>query len=230
MRSSLLSFIVLSCVISLFSVSFVFAQLPNFYPYFDRKFYELGSTGIVTFDVQTYDVAFDISEVRVTLYLPKTDGTTFETEFFGENYGENPLQIPADTQISLPFTFKIPDRTDLKSDSFSYLFEIYIRPQNTTTYSHETYGPEEAKAYGEECILYVPQSIPSPIPTIEPTPTPVPMTPTPTPTPALTPEPTEGYDQPADTIRLTATEVALIVVTIIAVVLGAIAVWALKRK
>jgi hypothetical protein len=230
MRRSLFSFIVFSCVISLFSVSFVFAQLPTFYPYFDRKFYELGSTGIVMFDVQTYDVAFDISKVGVTLYLPKTDGTTFETEFFGENYGENPLQIPADTQISLPFNFKIPDRTDLKSGSFSYLFEIYIRPQNTTTYSHETYGPEEAKAYGEECILYVPQSIPSPIPTNEPTPTPVPMTSPPTPTPVLTPAPTEGYDQPADTIRLTATEIALIVVTIIAVGLGAIAVWALKRK
>ena len=220
MRNKLLSLVVLSCFVVFTFTSFVSANLPNFNPYFDRKFYDLGSTGTVIFDVQTFDVAFDISMVGVTLYLPKTDGTNFETEFFGENYGENPLQIPTDTQLSLSFNFRIPERTDLISGSFFYLFEIYIRPQNTTTYSHESYGPEEAIAYGEECILYVPQSLPSPIPTIEPT-----TTPAPTPTP----EPTEN-NQPADIIGLTATEVALIVVTIIAIVFGIIAVWALKRK
>ncbi len=226
MRNKVLSLVALNCFVVFALSSFVSAQLPNFNPYFDRKFYELGSTGTVTFVVQTFDVAFDISEVGVTLYLPQTDGNSFETEFFGENYGESPLQIPADTQVSLSFNFEIPEETNLKAGNFFYLFEIYIRPQNTTTYSHESYGPEEAKAYGEECILYVPQSIPSPIPTIEPTPTPVP----PTPTPTLTPVPTEENNQPADTIGLTATEGALIAVTIIAVIFGIIAVWALKRK
>ncbi len=226
MRNKVLSLVALNCFVVFALSSFVSAQLPNFNPYFDRKFYELGSTGTVTFVVQTFDVAFDISEVGVTLYLPQTDGNSFETEFFGENYGESPLQIPADTQVSLSFNFVIPEETNLKAGNFFYLFEIYIRPQNTTTYSHESYGPEEAKAYGEECILYVPQSIPSPIPTIEPTPTPVP----PTPTPTLTPVPTEENNQPADTIGLTATEGALIAVTIIAVIFGIIAVWALKRK
>ena len=226
MRNKVLSLVALNSFVVLALASFVSAQLPNFNPYFDRRFYELGSTGTVTFVVQTFDVAFDISEVGVTLHLPQTDGTYFETEFFGDNYGESPLQIPADTQVPLSFNFKIPERTTLKSGNFYYLFEIYIRPQNTTTYSYESYGLEEAKAYGEECILYVPQSIPSPIPTIKPTPTPVP----PTPTPTLTPEPTEENNQPAYTIGLTATEGALIVVTIFAVVFGIIAVWALKRK
>ena len=226
MKKKLLSFAVLSWFILFAQTSIVSAQLPNFNLYFNSVVYELGSTGLVITDIQTFDVAFEISRIGITLYFPKTDGTVFETEFFGENYGETPLQMPADNKTSLPIGFKIPERTTLKSGNFYYLFEIYIRPQNTTTYSYESYGLEEAKAYGEECILYVPQSIPSPTPTIEPTPTPVPATPTPT----LTPEPTAGYNQPADTITLTATEVALIVVTIIAAVFGAIAVWALKRK
>lgn len=226
MRNTCLYFLVLSCVILPFSVAIVFAQLPNFNPYFDRKFYELGSTGTVTFEVKTFDNAYDISMAGVKLHLPKSDGTNFETEFFGDKYDENPLQIPANTQIPLNFNFRIPDRNDLESGNFFYLFEISIRPQNTTEYTYETYGPEQAQAYGEECILYVPQSIPSPTPTAKPTPTPIPLTPTPT----LTPNPTDNTNQPLQLIEFSVTEIALIAVTIIAIILGIIAIWALKRK
>ena len=226
MKSNFLSFVLLSCFVVFTLISLVSAQLPNFKSYFDRKFYDLGSTGIVTFDVKTFDESFDISMIGVTLFLPKNDGALFETEFFGENYGENPLQIPADTQLSLSFSFKIPERTDLISGFFSYYFEMDIRPQNTTTYSHEAYGPEVALAYGENCILYVPESIPSPSPIIGPTPTPVPTT---TPPSTPTPEP-NGDNQPAGTITLTSTEVALIATIIIATVFAIVAVWALKRK
>ena len=229
MRSKFLLFVISSCIVVFSFTSLVSAQLPNFQPNFDRKIYELGSMGTVFFYVQTFDVAFDISRVGVTLYLPKTDGTTFETEFFGEDYGESPLQIPANNQTSLAFNFIIPERTDLESGNFFYLFEIYIRPQNTTTYSHETYGPEEAIAYGEPCIIFNPESLPSPDPTNEPTPTPVPTTTTPTPTLAPTPKPTEN-NQPSDTITLTPTEIALIGAIVIAVVFGIIAIWAIKRK
>ncbi len=233
MRNKLLSFAVLSCFVVFSCTSIVSAQLPNFQPNFDRKIYELDSIGTVFFYVQTFDVAFDISRVGVTLYLPKTDGTTFETEFFGEDYGESPLQIPANNQTSLAFNFRIPERTDLESGSFFYLFEIYIRQQNTTIYSHETYGPDgipvEATSYGENCIIFNPASLPSPDPTNEPTPSSVPTTPTPTPTSSPTPTPTEN-DQPADIIALTPTEIALIGAIAIAVVFGIIAVWALKRK
>jgi hypothetical protein len=229
MRKKLLSFVVLSCLVLFSLMSCVSAQLPNFNPYFDRIYYDLGSAGMVTFDIQTFDVAFDIDTIGVTLYFPKTDGTNFETEFFGEDYGESPLQIDANTQISLPFNFIIPQITDLKNGYFFYIFEVYIRPQNTTTYSQESYGPVEATAYGEKCILYNPATLPSPSPTSDPTPTPVPTASTPTPTPTPTPKPT-GNNQPSDTIALTPTEVALIVAIVVALVFGIIAVWALKRK
>lgn len=231
MKKKLLSFAVLSWFILFAQTSIVSAQLPNFNLYFNSVVYELGSTGLVITDIQTFDVPFEISRIGITLYFPITDGTVFETEFVGENYGETPLQIPADNKTSVPISFKIPERTDLKSGRFSYFFEVDIRPQNTTTYSHETYGPEEATAFGEYCFVYNPEGIPSPDPTSEPTPTPVPTNPTSTPTstPTITPENTDG-NQPEDTIMLTATEVALIVTIIIAVVFGIIAVWALKRK
>ncbi|TRO52635.1 hypothetical protein E2P61_03360, partial [Candidatus Bathyarchaeota archaeon] len=119
--------------------------------------------------------------------------------------------------------------TDLKNGYFFYIFEVYIRPQNTTTYSQESYGPVEATAYGEKCILYNPATLPSPSPTSDPTPTPVPTASTPTPTPIPTPKPT-GNNQPSDTIALNPTEVALIVAIVVALVFGIIAVWALKRK
>lgn len=233
MRNKSLSFVILSCLFVFSYTSIVSAQLPNFIPNFDRKIYELGSPGTVFFYVQTFDVAFDISRVGVTLYLPKTDGTTFETEFFGEDYGETPLQLPANNQSTLAFNFRIPERTDLESGNFFYLFEIYIRQQNTTTYSRVTYGENDtavaATFYGEPCLILNLESLPSPDPTTEPTPTPVPTTTTPTPTPAPTPKPTEN-DQPSDTIALTTTEIALIAAIVIAVVFGIIAVWALKRK
>ena len=226
MKSSLLSFALLSCFVLFTLISLVSAQLPTFNPNFDRKFYNLGSTGTVSVNVETFDEPFDVSMIGVTLYLPKNDKTFFETEFLGENYGESPLQIPENTQLSLSFVFTIPQGNDLTSGDVYYSFEVDIRPQNTTTYSHEVYGPEVALSYGENCILIVPQSIPSPSPTIEPTPTPVPTT---TPTPTPTPE-SNGDDQPAGAITLTLTEVALIATIITATVLAVIAVWAIKRK
>ena len=229
MRKKLLSFTVLSCFIVLAQTSIVSAQLPNFKPYFDRSLYEMGSTGAVIFDVQTFDVAFNISMFGVTLYFPKTDGTTFETEFFSKDYGENPLQIPANNKTSLFINFIIPDRTDLKSGYFAYLFEVDIKPQNATTYSHETYGPEGAMVYGEYCIVYNPESFPSPNPTSEPTLSPLPTESSPLPIATSTPE-NNDYSKPDDTITLTPTEIALIAAIAIAIVLAIIAVWALKRK
>jgi hypothetical protein len=209
--------------------SILSAQLPNFRPYFDRALYEMGSPGTVIFDVQTFDVAFNISMFGVTLYFPKTDGTTFETEFFSKDYGENPLQIPANNETSLFINFIIPDRPDLKSGYFAYLFEVDIKPENATTYTHESYGPEEAMVYGEYCIVYNPESLPSPNPTSQPTISPPPTEPSPTPVATSTPENT-NYSKPGDTITLTLTEIALIVAIATAIVFGIIAVWALKRK
>ena len=229
MRNKLLSFAVLGCLIVFAQTSIVSAQLPNFKAYFDSTFYELGSTGTVIFDIQTFDIAFNISTIGITLYFPKTDGTTFKTEFFGNHYGENPLQIPANNKTSLPINFIIPDRTDLKSGRFAYLFEVDIKPQNETTYSHETYGPEEAMIYGEYCIVYNPESLPSPNPTSTPTLPPLPTNSSPLPTATATPENTD-YNKLGDTIALTATEIALIVAIAIALFLGIIAVWALKRR
>lgn len=230
MRKKLLSFAVLGCFIVFAQTSIVSAQLPNFKSYFDSGLYELGSPGTVIFDIQTFDVAFNISRIGVTLYLPKTDGTTFETEFFGKDYGENPLQIPANNKTFLPINFIIPDRTDLKSGHFAYLFEVDIKPENATIYSHETYGPEEAMIYGEYCIIYNPESLPSPTPTSEPTPSPLPTISSPSPTATTTPENTDYNNKPEETLTLTPTEIALIATIAIAVVLGIIAVWALKRK
>jgi hypothetical protein len=228
MRTKFLWFAILLCIIIFAHASIVSAQLPNFKPYFDSVLYELGSTGTVIFEIQTFDVAFDVSKIGVTLYFPTTDGTIFETEFFGENYGENPLELPANNQTWLLISFIVPDRTDLKSGRFAYLFEVDIRPQNTTTYSHETYE-EEAMTYGEYCIIYNPDSLPSPEPTSSPTPSPAPTNSSPTPTATPTPENTD-YNEPGDTIILTPTEIALIVAVIIAAVFGIIAIWALKRK
>ena len=229
MRKKLLSLVALACFIVLAQTSILSAQLPNFRPYFDRALYEIGSPGTVIFDVQTFDVAFNISMFGVTLYFPKTDGTTFETEFFSKDYGENPLQIPANNETSLFINFIIPDRPDLKSGYFAYLFEVDIKPENATTYTHESYGPEEAMVYGEYCIVYNPESLPSPNPTSQPTISPPPTEPSPTPVATSTPENT-NYSKPGDTITLTPTEIALIVAIAIAIVFGIIAVWALKRK
>ena len=229
MRKKLLSFAVLACFIVLAQTSILSAQLPNFRSFFDRTLYERGSTGTVIFDVQTFDVAFNISLFGVTLYFPKTDGTTFETEFFSQDYGENPLQIPANNETSLFVNFIIPDRPDLKSGYFAYLFEVDIKPENATTYTHESYGPEEAMVYGEYCIIFNPQSLPSPNPISEPTISPSPTNSSPSPTVT----PTHGntdYGEPGDTITLTPIEIDLIAAIAVAVVLGIIAIWALKRK
>jgi len=228
-RKKFLSFAVLACFVVFAQTSIVSAQLPNFKSYFDRGLYELGSTGTVVFDIQTFDVSFNISRIGVTLYFAKTDGTTFETEFFGKDYGENPLQIPANNKTLLPINFIIPDRTDIKSGHFAYLFEVDIKPENANTYSHETYGPEEATIYQEYCIIFNPESLPSPTPTSESSPSPPSANSSPSPTATTTPENTD-YDKPGDTITQNPTEIALIAAIVIAVVLGIIAIWALKRK
>ena len=229
MRNKLLLFAVLGCLIVFAQTSIVSAQLPNFNAYFDRTFYELGSTGMLISDIHTSDTAFNISAIGIRLYFPKIDGTIFETEFFGKGYGENAFQIPANNKTSLPINFIIPDRTDLKSGHFAYLFEVDIKPENATTYTHETYGPEEAMVYGEYCILFNPESLPSPNPTSEPKISPPHTNSSPSPTVTTTPGNTD-YSGLGDTITLTPTEIALIATIAVAVVLGIIAIWALKRK
>jgi hypothetical protein len=189
MKKSCLLFGLLSCLIVFAFVSSVSAQLPHFIPNFDRIDYVLGSTGTVTFDIETFDQAFDISMMGVTLYFTITDGRIFETEFFGENYGETPFQIAAHANVSVSFDFTIPQIDDLASGFFYYIFEMDIRVQNTTTYYHESSELQQALYYEYPCILQGPQSSPLPTPIIEPTPTPV-RTPSPTPTPTPTPSPT----------------------------------------
>ena len=143
---------------------------------FDRIFYELGSTGTVTITIESFDVSADIGSIGVSLYFTKTDGTLFETEFIGENYGDSPLVIPADTSTKLSFDFNIPQRSDLKSGVFFYVFELYIREHGTVQYSHDSNGPYTALSDGYQCNLQLPQ--PTPTPTASPT-----ATPTPTSTP-----------------------------------------------
>jgi hypothetical protein len=194
MRKLLVSAL-LSCLITCTLVSSVSAQLPYFTVNFDRLSYDVGSTGMVIINIQNTDQAFayDIREMGFQLYLPRSDGTFFVTEFFGKNYTDSPLQIPAYSNVAVYIDFNIPQRSDLVSGLFSYDFEVHIKEQGTPTYSHFDPGQRVATCYGYNCILLSPESPPLPTPTIEPTPTPTPTpspTPTPTPTPSPTPTPT----------------------------------------
>lgn len=211
----LLVSVLLSCLITCTFVSLVSAQLPLFTVNFDRIFYDVGSTGTVIINIQTTDQAFDIREMGLQLYLPRTDRTFFVTEFFGENYNDSPLQIPAYGNISVYVSFNIPQRSDLVSGIFYYTFEVWLREQGATTYSHHTPGQLKATSNDYNCILLSPDVTLSPGPTPTPTPIPTPtQTPIPTTTPTSTPTPT-----PTPIIDFFSVEVLLGIVIIIAVVI-----------
>jgi hypothetical protein len=224
----LLVSVLLSCLITCTLVSSVSAQLPLFNVYFDRIYYDVGSAGTVSINIQTADQAFDIREMGFQLYLPRTDGTFFVTEFFGENYADSPLQIPAYGNVSVYVGFNIPQRSDLVSGIFYYTFEVYLREQGTTTYSHYAMEQLEATLYNYNCILLSPGATPplGPTPTPTPIPTPTPtQTPIPTTTPTLTPTPT-----PTPIIDFFSVEVLFGIGIIIAVVIIIILVILKKRK
>jgi hypothetical protein len=191
----LVVFLLLSCLIMCTFLSSASALLPYFTPTFDRLDYYLGSAGAVKVEIATNDQAFDIREIGFQLYFPRIDGTDFVTQLFEENYGDTPLQIPAYDSANVTIEFTIPQRNDLISGPFYYVFNVTLREQGTNTYSEETSGQQTAQLGDNDCVLITSEATPSPTPTTEPTPTPsstpnpTPST-TPTPTPTTTPTPT----------------------------------------
>ena len=173
--------------------SSVLAELPWFTPTFNKIDYYLGDSGAVQVKIDSNDQAFDIKEMGFQLYFPRTDGTEFVTQFFGVNYDDAPLQIPAYDNATVIIDFNIPQRNDLITGQFYYVFNVTLREQGTTTYSTETSQQEIATLGDNVCVLITSETTPSPTPTTEPTPTPsstpTPTT-TPTPTSSTTPTPT----------------------------------------
>jgi hypothetical protein len=195
---------------------------------FDRISYDVGSTGSVMINIITADQAFEIRELGFQVYLPRSDRTFFVTEFFGEDYGETPLQIPAYDNVSVYIDFNIPQRSDLVSGIMYYNFEVDIREQGSTTYSAHTPGQLEAKSFDVTCLLLSYEATPSPGSTPTPTPTPT-STPTPTPTPTTTPTPT-STPTPTPTINFFLVAVLFGIGIIAVVVIIIILVMLKKRK
>lgn len=234
MNKSLVS-VLLSCLIASIFVSSVSAQLPYFTLNFDRIYYNLGSTGAVAIEIRTTDQAFDIREMGFQLYFPTTGGVYFVTELYRENYGDSPLQIPAYDSVTVYVDFAIPQRSDLVSGIFYYVFNVTIREQGTTTYSQVTTEDEGllgAKSNDINCVLLTSEATMPPSPTTGPTPT---STPTPTVSPSQTPTPTATLTPtptPTSTsiIDFSSVEVLFGVGIVIAVVIIIILVLVKKRK
>ena len=180
-------FLLLSCLIMCTFLSSASADLPWFAPTFDRVDYYLGSAGAVKVEISTTEQAFDIRGIGFQLYFPRMDGTDFVTQLFEENYGDTPLQIPAYNSTDVTIEFTIPQRNDLISGPFYYVFNVTLREQGTDTYSEVTSERLPAQLDDISCVLIASEATPSPTPTTEPTPTP---SSTPTPTPSTTPTPT----------------------------------------
>jgi hypothetical protein len=183
----LVVFLPLSCLIMCTFLSSALALLPYFTPTFDRIDYYLGSTGAVKVEIATNDQAFDIREIGFQLYFPRTDGTDFVTQLFEENYGDTPLQIPAYDTANVTVEFTIPQRNDLISGPFYYVFNVTLREQGTDIYSEVPTERLPAQLGDNNCVLIASEATPSPTPTTSPTPTPSSI---PTPTPSTTPTPT----------------------------------------
>jgi hypothetical protein len=180
-------------------VSSVSAQLPYFTPNFDRTNYNLGSTGTVIVDIENQAQTFEIRDIGLRLYFAKTDGSFYPTEFFGLNYTDTPLLVDAYDNVTISFNFTIPQVNGLESGVFYYVFDVFIREQNTTTYYEKQSDELVALSYEYPCVLQAAVTTPSPSPTTSPTPTPSQTptptstpTPTPTSTPTPTPTPTPG--------------------------------------
>jgi hypothetical protein len=225
--------LLLSCLIIGGLASSVSALLPYFTPIFNKVDYYLGDPGVVQVNIETNDQAFDIKEMGFQLYFTRTDGTIFVTQFFGVNYADdNPLQVPANDDVNVTINFDIPQRDDLISGQFYYVFDVTLREQGTTTYYTESSGQQIAQVGDNNCYLSTSEATPSPTPTTEPTPTPSSTpTPTPTPTPTTTPTPTPTPTSTPTPIDFFSVEVLYgIGIAIAAVVIILILVLLKKRK
>jgi hypothetical protein len=224
-------FLLLSCLIMCIFLSSASAELPYFTPTFDKIDYYLGSTGAVKVEIATNDQAFDIREMGFQLYFPRTDGTDFVTQLFEVNYGDTPLQISTYDSANETIEFTIPQRNDLISGPFYYVFNVTLREQGTTAYSEETSERQPAQLGDNTCVLIASEATPSPTPTTEPTPTPsstptpTPST-TPTPTPTTTPTPTPT-PTPIDFFSL---EILYGIAIVVAVVMIIIILFMLKKR
>jgi FtsZ-binding cell division protein ZapB len=125
-------------------------------PDFNTTYYQLGSSGSFTVWVEFDGGAADIALLGVHLYFVKVDGTLYQSQFFGANYGNNPLLIPADTRVALTYNFQIPNEQSLISGRFYYVLYMTHREHGTVTYTTDTFGPYEALSEGYYCYLYNP--------------------------------------------------------------------------
>ena len=125
-------------------------------PSFNTTYYQLGSSGTFTVWVEFYGGAADIALLGVQLYFVKVDGTLYQSQFFGANYGDNPLLIPADTRVALTYNFQIPNEQSLISGRFYYVLYMTHREHGTIRYTTDTFGPDEALSEGYYCYLYNP--------------------------------------------------------------------------
>lgn len=122
-------------------------------PSFNTTNYQLGASGSFTVRVDFYDGSADIGMLGIRLYFVRTDGTLHESQFFGVNYGNNPLSIPADNEITLSYNFLIPNEQTLVSGRFYCVTYVTHRGHGTVQYSNDAFGPYSASSAGYYCYL-----------------------------------------------------------------------------
>lgn len=125
-------------------------------PTFDITYYQIGSNGRFRIGLYSHGDATDLESLGVYLYFVKTDGTLYQSQFFGANYTDNPLLVPANTQkVIFSHPFQIPNEQTLISGRFYCVTYITYREHGTVEYTDYVYGPYEARS-SDYCYVYNP--------------------------------------------------------------------------
>lgn len=106
-------------------------------PSFDKSTYTLGSKGTVTLSHLSSSEAAEISFVGIDLYFIKVDGSISRI-FAGKNYGDTPIYLPANVELSLSYEFQIPLDSDIVSGYIYHTTTILIRDYGEIRYSSHT--------------------------------------------------------------------------------------------
>lgn len=146
--------IVLVCMVAtiLMLPNRVYAYGISFQVLFDKTAYSIGSYGTATLSITSTDQPSQISLAGFTLYFVKTDGSLYESDFFGTNYGNSPLYAPQGT-AQVQISFQIPTDQDIVSGYLYLLLNVYYREYGTVQYRQTQGTLSNAYSGGQRCML-----------------------------------------------------------------------------